>query len=164
VPPARCGRGLATLPSAVDIMSTFARGLLQSAETTTVCHNMHLTQDPQVETTHKTRYHQKPSSGAVRRRYETARRFAGRRTPLARLKKTYTEVCLTHRRSRCKTAKHARSRLHSKVRQAWIVSGAMNISTRTYITHHQQGCLGGGGAGRPETSLVYTVPNTDNGP
>ncbi len=155
---------MATLPSAVDIMSTFARGLLQSAETTTVCHNMHLTQDPQVETTHKTRYHQKPSSGAVRRRYETARRFAGRRTPLARLKKTYTEVCLTHRRSRCKTAKHARPRPHSKVRQAWIVSGAINISTRTYITHHQQGCLGGSGAGRPETSLVYTVPNTDNGP
>ena len=130
---------MATLPSAVDIMSTFARGLLQSAETTTVCHNMHLTQDPQVETTHKTRYHQKPSSGAVRRRYGTARRFAARCAPLARLKKTYTEVCLNHRRSRYKTTKHARSRPHSNVRQAWIVSGAINISTRTYITHHQQG-------------------------
>ena len=46
---------------------------------------MHLTQDPHVETTHKTRYHQKPSSGAVRRRYGTARWFAARRTPLSRL-------------------------------------------------------------------------------
>ena len=155
---------MATLLPTFDIVSIFSRGLPESAETTIICHIKHLTQDPQVETTHKTRYHQKPSSGAVRRRYESARRFAGRRTPLARLKKTYTEVCLTHRRSRCKTAKHARSRLHSKVRQAWIVSGAINISTRTYITHHQQGCLGGSGAGRPETSLVYTVPNTDNGP
>ena len=48
-------------------------------------------------------------------------------------------VCLNHRRSRYKTTKHARSRPHSNVRQAWIVSGAINISTRTYITHHQQG-------------------------
>ena len=46
---------------------------------------MHLTQDPHVETTHKTRYHKKPSSGAVRRRYGTARWFAARRTPLSRL-------------------------------------------------------------------------------
>ena len=138
-PPASPQEGLATLPSAVDIVCICPRRLLQSAETTTICHNMHLTQDPHVESTHKTRYHQKPSSGAVRRRYETARRFAGRRTPLARLKKTYTEVCLNHRRSRYKTAKHARSRPHSNVRQAWIVSGAINISTRTYITHHQQG-------------------------
>ena len=71
---------------------------------------------------------------------------------------------MNHRLILCETAKHARVHPRSKVRQAWIVSGAMNISTRTYITHHQQGCLGGGGAGRPETSLVYTVPNTDNGP
>jgi hypothetical protein len=33
----------------------------------------------------KTRYHQKLSSGAVRRRYGTARWFAARRTPLSRL-------------------------------------------------------------------------------
>ena len=131
-----------TLPSAVDIVCICPRRLLQSAETTTICHNMHLTQDPHVETTHKTRHHQKPSSGAVRRRYETARRFAGRRTPLARLKKTYTEVCLTHRRSRCKTAKHARPRPHSKVRQAWIVSGATQyFDTYVYLTHHHHQCL-----------------------
>ena len=48
-------------------------------------------------------------------------------------------VCLNHRRRLCKTAKHARSRPHSKVRQAWIVSSAINISTCTYITHHRQG-------------------------
>ena len=38
-----------------------------------------------IESTHKTRYHQKPSNGAVRRHCETARWFAARRSPLARL-------------------------------------------------------------------------------
>ena len=85
VPPTSPKEGLATLPSAVDIVCICQRRLLQSAETTTICHNMHLTQDPHVETTHKTRYHKKPSSGAVRRRYGTARWFAARRTPLSRL-------------------------------------------------------------------------------
>ena len=85
VPPASPEEGLVTLPSAVDIVCICPRRLLQSAETTTICHNMHLTQDPHVETTHKTRHHQKPSSGAVRRRYGTARWFAARRTPLSRL-------------------------------------------------------------------------------
>jgi hypothetical protein len=85
VPPASPWEGLATLPSTADIVSIFPRRLLQSAETTVVYCNMHVTQDPQVETTHKTRYHQKPSSGAVRRRSGTARWFAARRTPLSRL-------------------------------------------------------------------------------
>ena len=67
VPLASPQEGLATFPSAVDIVSIFPRRLLQSAEKTTVYRNMHVTQDPQVETTHRTRYHQKPSSGAVRR-------------------------------------------------------------------------------------------------
>ena len=43
-----------------------------------------------IESTHKTRYHQKPSSGAVRRRYGTARWFAARRTPLP-THKTHTQ-------------------------------------------------------------------------
>ena len=53
VPPASPQEGLATLPSAVDIVCICQRRLLQSAETTTICHNMHLTQDLHVETTHK---------------------------------------------------------------------------------------------------------------
>ena len=77
--------GLATLPSAVDIVSVFPRGLPQSAETTIICHNMHLTQDPQVETTNRASYHQKPASAAVRRRRGASRWFAARRTPLTQL-------------------------------------------------------------------------------
>ena len=53
VPPASSQEGLAALPSAVDIVCICPRRLLQSAETTTICHNMHLTQDLHVETTHK---------------------------------------------------------------------------------------------------------------
>ena len=76
---------MATLPSAVDIVSICPRGLPQSTETTTVCHNMHLTQDPQFETTNRASYHQKPSSAAVRRRYGASRWFVARRTPHTRL-------------------------------------------------------------------------------
>jgi hypothetical protein len=91
VPPASPQEGLATLLSAVDIVCICQRRLLQSAETTTICHNMHLTQDPHVETTHKTRYHQKPSSGAVRRRYGTARWFAARHHAALPTHETHTE-------------------------------------------------------------------------
>ena len=130
-----------TLPSAVDIVCICPRRLLQSAETTTICHNMHLTQDPHVETTHKTRYHKKPSSGAVRRRYGTARWFAARRTLLSRLTRR-TRSRLNHRRKLCETAKHARVHPHSKVRQAWIVSGATQyFDTYVYLTHHHHQCL-----------------------
>ena len=91
VPPTSPKGGLATLPSAVNIVCICQRRLLQSAETTTICHNMHLTQDPHVETTHKTRYHQKPSSGAVRRRYGTARWFAARHHAALPTHETHTE-------------------------------------------------------------------------
>ena len=46
VPPAPLQEALETLPSAVDIMSIFARGLLQRAETTTVYHSMHVARYP----------------------------------------------------------------------------------------------------------------------
>ena len=118
-------------------MSIFARGLLQSAETTTVCHNMHLTQDPQDHTQNEvsSKTFQWRCAASVRDRSAVCGALCATRPT----QKTYTEVCLNHRRSRYKTTKHARSRPHSNVRQAWIVSGAINISTRTYITHHQQG-------------------------
>ena len=132
-----------TLPSAVDIVCICPRRLLQSAETTTICHNMHLTQDPHVETTHKTRYHKKPSSGAALCGVVTGPlgglRRDVRRSPDSQDAHT---VRLNHRRNRCETAKHARVNPHSKVRQAWIVSGAtQNFDTYVYLTHHQHQCL-----------------------
>ena len=124
MPPASPQEGLATLPTAVDIVCICQRRPLQSAETTTICHNMHLTQDPRVESTHKTRYHQKPSSRAVRCRHGTAWWLAARRTRCSPDSRDAHGVCLNHRRKLCETAKHARVHPHSKVRQAWIVSGA----------------------------------------
>ena len=44
-----------------------------------------------IESTHKTRYHQKPSSGAVRRRYGTTRWFAARRHAAFPTHETHTE-------------------------------------------------------------------------
>ena len=44
-----------------------------------------------IESTHKTRYHQKPSSGAVRRRYGTTRWFAVRRHAAFPTHETHTE-------------------------------------------------------------------------
>ena len=132
VPPASREEGPATLPSAVDIVCICPRRLLQSAETTTICHNMHR-KHPQNEVSSKTLQWRCAASlrdhsvvcGATPRRFPDSRDAHG--------------VCLNHRLILCETAKHARVHPRSKVRQAWIVSGAINISTRTYITHHHQG-------------------------
>ena len=99
--------GLTIPPSAVDIVSIIPRGLPQSAETTATCHNTHLTQDPQVETTNRASYHQQPASAAVRRRRGVSRWSAARLMPRSPDSQVAHEVCLNHRRSLCKMAKHA---------------------------------------------------------
>jgi len=125
VPPASPKEGLATLPSAVDIVCTCPRRLLQSAETTTICHNMHR-KHPQNEVSSKTFQWRCAASlrdhsvvcGATPRRFPDSRDAHG--------------VCLNHRLILCETAKHARVHPRSKVRQAWIVSGATQYFD-TYI-------------------------------
>ena len=122
---------------------------------------MHLTQDPHVETTHKTRYQKKPSSGAALCGVVTGP-LGGLRRDVRRSPDSQDAhaVGLNHRRIRRETAKHVRVNPHSKVRQAWIVSGAtQNFDTYVYLTHHQStSVFVGGGVGRPETRLIYTVP------
>ena len=126
---------------------------------------MHLTQDPHVETTHKTRYQKKPSSGAALCGVVTGP-LGGLRRDVRRSPDSQDAhaVGLNHRRSRCETAKHARVNPHSKVRQAWIVSGAtQNFDTYVYLTHLIISvCRRRRGTTR-DTSYLHCA-NTDNGP
>ena len=113
-----------------------------SAESSIIFHNMHFTQDPQVETTNRATYHQKPASAAVWCRRGASRWFAARRTPLTQLTRR-TRFLLEASTKPVRDSQACSSKSTQQGSSGiWIVSGAtQNFDTYVYLTHHHHQCL-----------------------